>query len=123
MKVAFLGTSHAAQHLASAAMAKGFGLAEPEQADLVFVSEDTPTDAGGERDLHAIRSLVWAGLERRKDGVPLVITSAVPPGFTRHIAAEERDVLHQAETLRIKDAEKRALFPEMIIVGTEDPLP
>lgn len=115
MKVAFLGTSHAAQHLSAAAKEKGFTLVPQEDAELVFVSEDTPTDANGYRDLKVIRGLVD---QARQTTVPIVLTSAVPPGFTRSLGLE---IWHQAETLRIKDAEERARKPEMIIVGEKNP--
>jgi UDPglucose 6-dehydrogenase len=120
MRLCFLGTSHAAQHLSRAAEEKGFELSSMELAEIVFVSEDTPTDSEGVRDLDAIRS--WVQLARQS-GAPIVLTSAVPPGFTRSLGF---DLWHQAETLRILDAEERARNPEQIIVGASDaavPLP
>ncbi|MCR4300700.1 MAG: hypothetical protein NUV51_03745 [Sulfuricaulis sp.] len=118
MKVCFLGTSHAAQHLSRAAVEKGFELVElNENPSLVFVSEDTPTNANGVRDLDVIRSFFF----KAKSGlpVPLILTSQVPPGFTRSLRIP--GLYHQAETLRIKDAEERARHPEMMIVGCADP--
>ena len=122
MRIAFLGTSHAAQHLSAAAQAKGFELVAPGEAELIFVSEDTPTDEAGRRDLGVIRELV---AQAREYDVPIVLTSQVPPGFTRSFSEGCR-IYHQAETLRMYDAEERALNPEMLIVGAEDmdePLP
>lgn len=119
MKIAFYGSSHAARHLSAAALEKGFELAWPEWprgADLCFVSEDTPTDEHGERNLAPIRRLVEMAAE--ECAAPMVLTSAVPPGFTR---ALNFDLIHQAETLRMRDAEERARRPEMIIVGVKDP--
>lgn len=114
MKITFLGTSHAAQHLSAAAAEKGFQIVGLEDSpSLVFVSEDTPTDDAGVRDLQPIRDLIPMG------GVPIVLTSQVPPGFTRSLA--RNDIYHQAETLRIKDAAERARNPEQIIVGCHDP--
>lgn len=115
MNIAFLGTSHAAQHLSLAAKEKGFAFSFPQDADLVFVSEDTPTDADGRRDLGVIRQLVR---EARQCGAPVVLTSQVPPGFTRSLGF---DLWHQMETLRIMDAAERARNPEMLIVGAKDP--
>lgn len=119
MKVCFLGSSHAAQHLSVAAMEKGFQLVGlDDNPALVFVSEDTPTDENGLRDLTIIDRLVdEAAIE--SDGVPVVITSQVPPGFTR--ACDYDFLFHQAETLRIKDAAERASHPEMFIVGCANP--
>lgn len=121
MKLCFLGTSHAAQHLSRAAVEKGFELcAILRDADLVFVSEDTSTNASGQRDMRQILELLT--IARRHDA-PIVLTSAVDPGFTRSLGF---DLIHQAETLRIKDAEERARNPEMLIVGVREtslPLP
>lgn len=47
--------------------------------------------------------------------VQLILTSQVPPGFTRALGVS--NILHQPETLRIVDAEERALHPEYIAVG------
>lgn len=118
MKICFLGTSHAAQHLSRAAREKGFELCDrPEDAALVFVSEDTPTDANGNRDLSVISGLLFYAM-LGKPRPPVILTSAVPPGFCRDFGMS--DLIHQAETLRIIDAEDRARNPEMLIVGVRD---
>jgi UDP-glucose 6-dehydrogenase len=115
LKICFLGTSHAAQHLRQAAHEKGFEIcAVLRNADLTFVSEDTPTDASGYRDMRPI--LDYLTIARRHDA-PIILTSAVEPGFTRNLGFM---LIHQAETLRIKDAEERARNPEMLIVGVKD---
>ena len=119
MKICFLGTSHAAQHLAAAAKDKGFDIVPLAGApDLVFVSEDTPTDDEGGRDLEHIRIRLNMA---SKVTVPVVLTSQVPPGFSRGwFLDHDLDLWHQAETLRIIDAGERAAHPEMIIVGYRD---
>ena len=107
----FIGTSFAARHLKEAAIKRGIQVTELlEDASLVFVSEDTPTDANGVRDLDFIRALLLFA-----NGRPIVLTSQVPVGFTRSLKNE--NIYHQAETLRIIDAADRALNPEQIIVG------
>lgn len=111
--ICFLGTSHAAQHLKAAAIAKGFSICEnPQNASLIFISEDTPTDDEGVRDLEPIRALV---AEANQTSAQLVLTSQVSPGFTRSLNL--KNIYHQAETLRIKDAEYRSLNPDYIAVG------
>jgi len=115
----FVGTSHAAQHLSEAAEKKGLALTgDIREADLIFVSEDTPTDADGQRLLYPIEALVTQALTYE---VPVVLTSQVTPGFTRSFATS--NIWHQAETLRIKDAKFRAEWPEQIIVGGPPILP
>lgn len=107
----FIGTSFAARHLKEAAIKRGVPVTELlEDASLIFVSEDTPTNEKGERDLDLIRQLLLFA-----NGRPIVLTSQVPVGFTRSLGND--NIYHQAETLRIKDAERRALYPEQIIVG------
>ena len=109
----FLGNSHAAHHLREAAKKRGLHvITEMEKAHVVFISEDTPTDETGKRDLTPIRALID---KAKTSGAQLVLTSQVPPGFTRSLGIE--NIFHQAETLRIKDAETRALRPEYIAVG------
>jgi UDPglucose 6-dehydrogenase len=107
----FIGTSFAAQHLKKAAWLRGIELTDNiDEATLIFVSEDTPTNDRGERDLDRIRELLLFA-----NGRPIVLTSQVPVGFTRSLNNE--NIYHQAETLRIIDAEDRALNPEQLIVG------
>lgn len=109
----FYGESHAAQHLRSAAEQRRVPVTNDVRcADIVFVSEDTPTDASGKRDLRPIIAYLT---EARQTGRPIVLTSQVPPGFTRSLGYP--NIYHQAETLRIKDAMERALAPEQHIVG------
>ena len=116
--ICFLGTSHAASHLRDAAFAKGLPVTSLAQdADLIFVSEDTPTDEYGNRNVEPIRKLL---LEALSYPAPVVLTSQVPPGFTRSFNEPIR-LYHQAETLRIKDATARALAPDYIAVGTVSP--
>jgi UDPglucose 6-dehydrogenase len=90
---------------------------DPSQADLVLVSEDTPTDKDGNRDLDLIRNLVLDTFGKTMG--PIILTSQVPPGFTRSLQVP---LYHYAETLRVKDALERALTPEQHIVGCLDPV-
>ncbi len=109
----FIGDSYAALTLKEAARRRGLPLTNyAEAADLVFVSQDAPTDKDGNRDMLVIRDL----LDTVPDGKPIVLTSQVTPGFTRTITGL---IYHQAETLRIEDGPQRAMFPEMFIVGAE----
>ena len=111
--ICFLGSSHAANHLRRAALKLGLPLTnEPASAGVVFISQDTPTDDGGNRDLEPIRQMVTRA---SYTDAQIVLTSQVPPGFTRSLGVG--NIFHQAETLRILDAEERALHPEYIAVG------
>lgn len=109
----FLGTSHAAQHLRDAAIKRGLPVTDQRDlSKIIFISEDTPTDNAGKRDLMPILGLIQSV---KSIGVPLVLTSQVPPGFTRSLAIPH--IYHQAETLRIKDSIERAMNPEYIAIG------
>lgn len=115
----FLGQSHAAWHLRWACRQKWIPTTDHIlDADLIFVSEDTPTDEFGNRDLGPIHELLKIAVKVKR---PIVLTSQVPPGFTRSLCIEQ--IWHQAETLRIKDAFLRAIHPEYIAVGGEAELP
>jgi UDPglucose 6-dehydrogenase len=113
----FMGSSHAPHTLAAAAQSHGLAITDdPRSAKLIFVSEDTPTDEAGNRDLARIRNLVNGALSHCSH---VVLTSQVPPGFTRSF--QYTKLFHLAETLRMKDAMHRAKYPEQFIVGVCDP--
>ena len=111
--ICFLGDSHAANTLREAARQRGVPIGLVGESDLIFVSQDTPTDETGKRDLEPIIKLVRFA---ESFGKPIVLTSAVPVGFTRSLGIKH--IWHMAETLRIRDAMERALRPEMYIVGS-----
>jgi len=89
---------------------------KPEEAQLVLVSRDTAIDKDGNREQESLRELVKDVYSRIE--VPLILTSQVTPGFTRSL---KLPIYHLAETLRIKDAHKRALNPDYFAIGCEDP--
>ena len=114
--IAFYGVSHAAQHLKMGARFRGLKVVDdPAQADVLFVSEDTPTDEFGFRNTDPIKALLEVALTEAADQRQVVLTSQVPPGFCAQFCVS--NLFHQAETLRIIDAEERAMNPEQIIVG------
>lgn len=117
----FLGSSYAAVTLREAARRRGLNIADHiDEASLVFVSEDTPTNENGERDVGQIVKLI----QSVSVGIPIVLTSQVPPGFTREQSLRfesSTPLYHQAETLRIEDGLQRAMYPEMFIVGLYQP--
>lgn len=112
----FIGDSFAAIHLRQAAANKGLSITpKMEEAHLVFVSQDAGISPDGTRDLTQVKKDIE---KTRHLNAVRVLTSQVPPGFTR---ALNLDIYHQAETLRIKDARERANSPEYICVGCNDP--
>jgi UDP-glucose 6-dehydrogenase len=113
----FVGTSFAARTLKEGARRRGLRITDNwTAATLIFVSEDTPTDGNGHRNLEVIERYV----NLYESNAAIVLTSQVPPGFCRALS---RTVYHQAETLRIEDGLQRAMYPEMLIVGSADEAP
>lgn len=116
----FIGDSYAALTLKEGARRRGLPLTDDlKQADLVFVSQDTPTSESGERYLKPILEMI-AGVPADK---PLVITSQVPPGFCDRVRADRvaHCTFHQSETLRTTGSgAERAMYPEMFIIGMEN---
>lgn len=122
MKVCFLGTSHAALTLRKAADWKGFFLTDSlGDADIIFVSEDTPLDDEGRRFMGQIDRRVKLAASYQS---PVILTSQVEPGYCRSKGCA--NLIHQVDTLRISDATERARHPEQFIIGTptgEEELP
>ena len=102
---------------------------ELSACELIFFSVDVRTDEDNRSDVSTLVELIReVGANVHTDCV-LVILSQVPPGFTREIAASlrgseagvDREVYCQVETLIFGRAVERALNPERLIVGCEDP--
>jgi len=115
MKVCILGDSHAPEIFRHAAWIKGLFLTYPQDAALIVVAQDTGIDKNGERNLRKVRKSIRIA---QKYSAPIILTSQVPPGFCRKL--NDHRIYHQSETLRIKDALERAVFPEQIIIGIHD---
>jgi len=111
--ICVIGDSHAPEMFRKGSLYHNISLTDdPQKADVVFISQDTPTDENGRRDVEPIRKLV----QSVNTPGTLVLTSQVPVGFTRSL---NRRIYHQSETLRIKDAFFRAIYPEQLIVGMD----
>lgn len=115
MKIFFEGTTHLAHYSIVGASARGLHVVmRSEEADLIAIAHDTPTDANGNRNLDIIDSLI----ETYRGNKPVLLMSQVPPGFCR--AKAMPNLFYYPETLRIKDSYQRAVTPEYIIIGHLD---
>lgn len=115
MTIFFEGTTHLAHYSIVGASARGVHVVmRSEEADLIAIAHDTPTDANGNRNLDIISSLI----ETYRGEKPVLLMSQVPPGFCR--AKAMRNLFYYPETLRIKDSYQRAVTPEYIIIGHLD---
>lgn len=116
MKIFIAGNSHLTHYTKIGAAFRGLNVSnKTEDADLILIAEDTPTDDRGIRDLTHIQYLVTAFCNSEK---PVVLMSQVPPGFCRKQNRE--NLYHYPETLRIKDSYERATNPEYIVLGKHD---
>ena len=88
-----------------------------KECDLVFVSQDVPTDSYGKSDLLVIKNLIKKVAQTIKTTCNLIILCQVPPGFTRSIDWPATKLFYQVETLIFSKALERALLPERIIIG------
>ena len=55
------------------------------KCDLIFFSQDVPTNLAGKSDIKKIKKLIFPVLKKLKKEATLVILSQVPPGFTERI--------------------------------------
>ena len=115
MRICIYGDSFAPTTFRKVWPRLGFELVPMEEAELFFFSQDTAIDPQGNREQKSLIEPIKAIYS--KIHVPLVLTSQVTPGFTR---ALNIPIYHMAETLRIKDAETRALKPDYFVIGCND---
>jgi UDPglucose 6-dehydrogenase len=86
--------------------------------DLVYISEDVPTDDLGRSDTTSIYNYIESVDEFLNPNSGVVILSQVRPGFTRSVKRSFSHYLaYQVETLVFGNAVERVLFPERYIVG------
>ena len=121
MKLCVIGNSFAPRIFRQAWVDFGFTIVQKSnEAELVFISQDTAIDNNGKREENSLRKTISQVYESVT--VPIILTSQVTPGFTRSL---NLPIFHMAETLRIKDAAWRARNPDYIVLGCpkQDTLP
>ena len=93
------------------------------QCDIVFVSQDVPTDHAGKSDLSSVHMNIEQTMKCLKKEAVLVILSQVPPGFTRELKLKfpDTEIYYQVETLIFGEAINRAQNPERLIIGCSQP--
>lgn len=89
-----------------------------QKCDLVFISQDVPTNSEGESELEEIQNLIIKTNNSMKKDSCLVILSQIPPGFCRKMTNKIGNPLfYQVETLIFGQAMERYLKPERFIIG------
>ncbi len=106
--------------------AKGFisfssDLASLKTCDIVYISQDVPTDDFGRSDLRGVERLVNLAAQNIPIESRIVILCQVPPGFTLRMKKYHSKISYQVETLVFGQAFSRAVTPERIIVGMDNP--
>jgi UDPglucose 6-dehydrogenase len=91
------------------------------ECDIVYVSQDVPTDDFGRSNLGEVETLIDLASKNVSKGARIIVLCQVPPGFTRSMKKYHSRISYQVETLVFGQAFSRAITPERIIVGVESP--
>jgi UDPglucose 6-dehydrogenase len=97
------------------------------QCELVFVSQDVSTDQTNRSDLAPLQKLIESVAGHFARTATVVVLCQAPPGFTRSLKVGFAGQpvgwrwFYQVETLIFGNAVERALHPERIIIGCDDP--
>lgn len=91
------------------------------ECDIVYISQDVPTDDFGKSDLSGVETLIDLAAQKVSKEARIVILCQVPPGFSRRMKKYHSRISYQVETLVFGQAFSRAVTPERIIVGVESP--
>ena len=91
------------------------------KCDVVYISQDVPTDDFGRSDLGGVETLIVLAAKNVSKEARIIILCQVPPGFTRRMRKYHSRISYQVETLVFGQAFSRAITPERIIVGVESP--
>ena len=92
-------------------------LEDLKQCDIVYISQDVPTNKKGKSNFTRINKLIKKVNKAIGEDTILVILCQVPPGFTRKINRPSNKLFYQVETLIFGKAIERATKPERIILG------
>lgn len=94
------------------------------EADVVWVTFDTPVDDEDRADVAAVRERIEAVAAALGAGTLVLVSSQVPVGFTRALSSAlgaEVRCAYSPENLRLGKAIEAFSHPERVVVGSEDP--
>lgn len=115
--IGFAGGTHLASTMQTATYIKGLATTTNFEnfnaCDLLFIAQDVDCD----EDIGRCEKLCHQVLGAVKPACCIVLVSQVPIGFTARTFGERRHVYYQVDTLRMKDALSRAVYPEQFIIG------
>jgi UDPglucose 6-dehydrogenase len=115
--VEFLGDTSLALTLATAARRRGFEIDNPRFAEVVFVA----VEVSDHTDLSGVEACLRTAIGSYHERVPIVVTSQVPPGWTRLWATKRANIFYQPHTLIAGREAEMAYAPASIVVGSDDP--
>ena len=98
-----------------------FDLNDLSDCEIIYISQDVPTDNSGNSDLSGIEKLIKLASQIIPRTTRIIILCQVPPGFTREMKKYHLNISYQVETLIFGQAFGRALQPERIIIGLDNP--
>ena len=97
-------------------------------AEYIFITFDTPVDEDDQSDLTPVEAALDAASIHAGPGVQIIVMSQVPVGTCERLAERLRgrapelsfSLAYQPENLRLGEALKTFLYPDLIMVGAED---
>ncbi len=97
-------------------------------AEHIFITFDTPVDESDQSDLTPVEAALDAVAIHARSEVQIVVMSQVPVGTCQRLVERLRErapglsftLVYQPENLRLGEALKTFLYPDLIIVGAED---
>ena len=98
-----------------------FDLKDLSACEIIYISQDVPTDNSGNSELSGIEKLIKLASQIIPGTTQMIILCQVPPGFTREMKKYHLNISCQVETLIFGQAFSRALQPERIIIGLDNP--
>jgi len=91
-----------------------------KKCKIIYISLDVDTDQKNRSQSEKVKKLIKKTCKIINKKAILVVLSQVKPGFMRQINFDSKRLFYQVETLVFGEAQKRALFPERIIIGKTD---
>lgn len=95
-------------------------ISDLKKSKIIFISLDVKTDKYGKSDLIEIKKIIKI-IKLKINKKNLILMSQVKPGFTKKISWDKSRLFYQVETLVFGQAFQRALNPERIILGVNNP--
>ncbi len=114
MRVTFLGGGLLAEVLADGARRRGCEIGG--YGDLVFVA----VEVADHRNLVDLNDFMTSTIANVSQDTPVIVTSQVPPGWTRPWSAKRPNIFYQPHTIIAGQESENAYAPDVLVVGCPD---